>query len=136
LKKAFFNVLKNAFEAISDEGTIHIGHYLHHDHIMVTISDTGEGIPQDKLDLLGTPFFTTKSEGTGMGLAYVFSIIYQHGGTIDVESLEGQGTTFRFSFPIAKAKDGGIVIMDLVYEAGMELREFLEKNKKDFEKQI
>ncbi|EES73123.1 ATPase/histidine kinase/DNA gyrase B/HSP90 domain protein [Paenibacillus sp. oral taxon 786 str. D14] len=98
LKKAFFNLLKNAFEAIPNEGTITIEHYRVGDIIYVIISDTGVGVPKEKLQLLGTPFFTTKDEGTGMGLTQVYSTIYQHGGTIDVKSREGIGTTFTIQF--------------------------------------
>lgn len=136
LKKAFFNLLKNAFEAIPDQGSIDIHHFLKDNMIYVQISDTGVGVPEEKIRLLGTPFFTTKTEGTGMGLAYVFSTVYQHGGTVEVESRENQGTTFTLRFPIETSLSKGVVVMDLEYEEGVHLKEFFTLNKEEFERQL
>lgn len=136
IKKALFNILKNAFEAISGNGKITISHFCQDHSVCVVISDTGVGIPRDKIRLLGTPFFTTKSEGTGMGLAYVFSTVYQHGGTVDVESEEGHGTTFTFHFPFEISKDKDVVVMDLKYDRGMNLKEFLNANQDNFEQRL
>lgn len=130
LKKAFFNLLKNAFEAIEGEGTITIGHYKMGNSVYVTISDTGVGIPEEKLQMLGTPFFSTKEEGTGMGLTQVFSTIYQHGATIDVKSKEGQGTTFTIEFPINISKTDGVIDLQLDYEEGISFKEYVELNEK------
>ena len=66
--------------------------------IQVTISDSGVGIPKDKLRLLGTPFFTLKQDGKGMGLAQVFNTIQSNNGKISVTSEEGQGTSFLLTF--------------------------------------
>ncbi|WP_176222154.1 histidine kinase dimerization/phospho-acceptor domain-containing protein [Tuberibacillus sp. Marseille-P3662] len=71
-KKALFNLIKNSVESIENQGTVTITHAAINDDIVVTIEDTGVGIPKDKLSLLGTPFFTTKDKGTGMGLTQVF----------------------------------------------------------------
>ncbi|MEK3883628.1 ATP-binding protein [Paenibacillus sp. PL2-23] len=98
LKRAFFNLLKNAFEAIPGKGSIVISHALQEDTIVIKVSDTGSGIPADKLKLLGTPFYTTKEHGTGMGLAFVYSVIYQNNGSIEVASEQGVGTTFTLTF--------------------------------------
>jgi len=136
LKRAFFNILKNAFEAIEGKGDILIAHYVEKNVVHLAISDSGTGIPNDKLNLLGTPFFTTKSEGTGMGLAYVFSTVYQHGGKVSVSSVEDGGTTFAFEFPIEKTKEKGVVIMNLTYEQGHSLKDFLSVNKNAFEEMI
>lgn len=67
--------------------------------IEIIISDTGIGIPADKLDKIFLPFYTTKPRGTGMGLALVHKIILSHGGNIDVKSTSGTGTTFRIYLP-------------------------------------
>jgi len=137
LKKAFFNILKNSFEAIPQEGHIHVRHFANANSICVIISDTGVGIPEEKLSMLGTPFFTTKANGTGMGLAQVFSTVYQHGGSIQVESEEGIGTTFTFHFPRELAKSKGVVELDLVYSDELNsIKEFLEVNKDKFEQQL
>jgi signal transduction histidine kinase len=66
----------------------------------VSISDTGSGIPEEKLNLLFQPFFTTKKKGTGLGLMIVQRIIREHAGRIDVESKPGKGTTFRVWLPL------------------------------------
>lgn len=136
LKRAFFNILKNSFEAIPGKGTIRISHSCDNNMVYVSISDSGVGIPREKLMLLGTPFFTTKSEGTGMGLTYVYSTVYQHGGSIRVESEEGQGTTFLLEFPLNVPVDKGVVVMDLQYEQGIQLKDFLNINKDEFEQRL
>lgn len=99
LKKAFFNILKNAFESISEQGSIQIKHYKSNHHVIIKFIDSGTGIPQEKISLLGTPFYTTKTEGTGMGLPQVFAAIYEHGGKISVKSEVGAGTEFTVQLP-------------------------------------
>ena len=64
------------------------------------MSDTGVGIAEDQLKLLGTPFFSTKSEGTGLGLTQVFTTIHEHGGNISVQSTVGKGTIFHIQLPV------------------------------------
>ncbi len=70
--------------------------------VRITVSDTGCGIAADRLPEIFTPFFTTKPEGCGLGLAVVHSIIEEHGGEIDVASTVGEGTTFTVSLPTAQ----------------------------------
>lgn len=98
--KAFFNLLKNSFEAIKDKGKVRIEHHHKNGYIHIKVSDTGVGIPQEKLTMLGTPFFTSKSEGTGLGLTQVYTTIHEHGGSIFVESTVGEGTTFHIQLPV------------------------------------
>jgi rsbT co-antagonist protein RsbR len=100
----------------------------------VTISDTGVGVPEEKLQMLGTPFFTTKEEGTGMGLAQVFSTIYQHGGAVDVKSKVGAGTTFTIQFPVPGEKNEriGVIQLDLQYVGGQNFQEFFLLNQDRF----
>ncbi|MBO8165483.1 MAG: STAS domain-containing protein [Brevibacillus sp.] len=133
LKKAFFNLLKNAFEAIPDKGTITIKHYKSNNGLIVSISDTGIGIPQEKIALLGTPFFTSKTEGTGMGLTQVFSTIYGHDGKITVNSEEGVGTTFTIWFPIHEHEKIGVKKLDLKYMEGQNFSAFYTENKDKFD---
>jgi rsbT co-antagonist protein RsbR len=133
LKKALFNLVKNAVEAIPDTGTITCRHYAEDGRVCVVLSDTGVGIPKEKLDLIGTPFFSTKDEGTGMGLAQVFSAIYQHGGNIEVSSEVGRGTAFTLRFPLDLTGEQGVMRLDLLHEKGIDLKRFLALNRRKFE---
>ena len=70
---------------------------------MVTVSDTGVGIPEEIREKIFEPFFTTKEVGKGMGLglSILYGIVKEYGGEIDIESAPGKGTSFRLVFPIA-----------------------------------
>ncbi|WP_063974591.1 two-component system sensor histidine kinase NtrB [Domibacillus aminovorans] len=98
--KAFYNLMTNALDAIEGEGNIKIEHYYKDGCNHIIISDTGIGIPEEKIHILGTPFFTSKSEGTGLGLTQVFTTVQEHGGNIAVQSVLGEGTTFHIQIPI------------------------------------
>ncbi|MFN0064878.1 MAG: two-component system sensor histidine kinase NtrB [Chlamydiales bacterium] len=89
LKLAFLNLLRNAFE-VSDEVTVRITK-----EGIVEIEDRGPGIEKDHLEKIFTPFFTTKTKGTGLGLPEAQKVVQGHGGKIVVESIKGKGTTFR-----------------------------------------
>ena len=69
------------------------------DGAFVTVSDTGVGIPADRLDRIFQPFVTTKTKGTGLGLSVVQKIVENHGGRIDVDSHAGEGTSFKIVLP-------------------------------------
>lgn len=98
IKKALFNLIKNAIEAMAEGGTLVFEQYEDAHGVHLSISDSGMGIPKDKLRLLGTPFFTLKQDGKGMGLAQVFNAIQSSNGKISVSSETGHGTTFFLSF--------------------------------------
>ncbi|SOC25386.1 two-component system sporulation sensor kinase A [Ureibacillus xyleni] len=102
LLKAIFNLIKNAIEAISEEGTIKVEHYYQNGWVHVKVSDSGVGVSQEQLKMLGTPFFTTKDHGTGLGLTQVYTTIYDQGGDISVQSEVGKGTTFHVKLPALK----------------------------------
>jgi signal transduction histidine kinase len=68
--------------------------------VVVTISDTGGGIPQEQINHIFEPFYTTKKKGTGLGLMIVQRIVRAHGGRIELESQVGRGTTFRVWLPL------------------------------------
>lgn len=101
LKKVFINLIKNAIEVMPNGGTITISTEMtDSDFINISITDQGEGIPPHKIKKLGEPFYTTKERGTGLGLMVSFKIIKEHHGTVNIESIEGKGTTFSLRFPV------------------------------------
>ena len=78
--------------------------------VLITIADTGKGIPKDKIDTIFEPFFSTKgSKGTGLGLPVMKKIIEEHGGKVELESVEGEGTTFTITLPISRCDATGPV---------------------------
>ncbi|MBT2695210.1 PAS domain S-box protein [Bacillus sp. ISL-55] len=103
LKKVFINIIKNAIEVMPKGGLVSVmisqapGNRLH-----ICIQDEGEGIPAEKIKKLGEPFYTTKERGTGLGLMVSFKIIEEHGGTIEIESKVGDGTSFHIYLPITR----------------------------------
>ena len=102
LKQVFINLIKNAIEAMPDGGKILLDVKKWCDDVVVRISDEGCGIPEKMLDKVGQPFFTTKKQGTGLGLMVSFSIIEHHEGNVTIHSREGQGTTFIVRLPDAE----------------------------------
>lgn len=104
LNQVFMNLLLNACQAISSEGTIWIRTARRGDEVEVSIQDDGEGIEPSKRDKIFEPFFTTKpvGKGTGLGLSVSYAIIQQHRGSIDVSSEVGTGTKFTIRLPIKR----------------------------------
>ncbi len=102
LRQVFVNLLNNAAEAIEGEGTITITtRPVDSQWVEIQVADTGCGIPEENLNKMFTPFFTTKplGKGTGLGLSIVYGIIKMHRGQIMVQSQVGQGTTFVITLP-------------------------------------
>ena len=107
LGQVFLNLIVNAAQAIpvgaAERNTITIGTYGQGDRVVVEVKDTGPGIPAEILGRVFDPFFTTKAvgDGTGLGLSICHNIVTSLGGSIDVDSVVGVGTTFRVSLPAA-----------------------------------
>jgi signal transduction histidine kinase len=101
MKQVLINVLQNSFDAIEYNGEIWISTNRISDGngIEIKIKDNGEGMDQDTLERISTPFFTTKINGLGLGLSMSYNIIELHKGTIKAESEKGKGTTFTISLP-------------------------------------
>jgi PAS domain S-box-containing protein len=101
LEQVLMNLMLNAIEAMRDaSGDLTITSQATDDgHLLVSVSDTGVGIPADKVDQIFDTFFTTKPQGTGMGLAISRSIVESHGGRLWATSNSGRGATFRFTLP-------------------------------------
>jgi signal transduction histidine kinase len=109
LLQVFLNLGQNAIQAMPDGGTLEIlttrrrrSRLGYGQFCEVRFRDTGIGIPRDRLKKLFIPFYTTKQKGTGLGLAISHRIINQHGGTIEVRSTIGQGSTFSVFLPAAE----------------------------------
>lgn len=102
LGQVFLNFLVNASHAIEQHGVIKVVTRVEEGNVAVSVTDTGCGIPEKNMDRIFEPFFTTKEigTGTGLGLAISYEIVQTHGGTIDVESEVGRGTTFTVRLPI------------------------------------
>lgn len=102
LSQVFMNLLINAAHAIKVKGNIDIRTGQIGEEVWVEITDSGEGIPTDKLNRIFEPFFTTKpvGKGTGLGLSISQNIVKKHQGRIEVQSQMGEGTTFRVILPI------------------------------------
>jgi signal transduction histidine kinase/ActR/RegA family two-component response regulator len=108
LREVFTNLINNAIDAMPQGGTIRIESFMDDSIAVIRISDTGKGIPKDITDRIFDPFFTTKDvKSTGLGLSVSYGIINRHRGTITVDSVEGEGTTFTIKFPIAKKTGKG-----------------------------
>ncbi|OBY78179.1 PAS domain-containing sensor histidine kinase [Paenibacillus sp. KS1] len=106
IKQVFINLIKNAIEAMSGGGNIYVRAKLEGDYAAISIQDEGCGIPADKVSRLGQPFYTTKDTGTGLGLMVSYNIIDKHGGSIEVDSVIGVGTTFIIRLPLVQVKEG------------------------------
>ena len=100
LREAILNLLKNAKEAISGNGSIYLETTLTENHFIIRISDTGCGIAVEDLNTIFDTFVTHKTGGTGLGLAIVQKTIMAHNGCISVDSTPNKGTTFVLQFPI------------------------------------
>lgn len=104
IKQVFFNLIKNALEAMSDGGRLHILFSVSDSFVDITIRDNGKGIPQEELGRLFEPYHTTKDKGNGLGLMIVKRIVEDHGGEIEVASKEGAGTSFKIRLPLAERR--------------------------------
>ncbi|WP_425060377.1 sensor histidine kinase [Sporomusa carbonis] len=102
LKQVFINLLKNAVEAVPHGGNITMAVGKYQGMMVVRVEDNGNGIPPEIIDKLGTPFFTTKETGTGLGLSVCYNIIQNHNGQIKVSSQIGKGSVFTVLLPLAE----------------------------------
>ena len=117
MRQVYLNLINNARDAVREGGTITLRVFVDGCHVKITVADTGEGISEEEVSKVFMPFYTTKSpgRGTGLGLPISLKIIEEFGGTIEVESSQGQDTSFTISLPISKTKrdvklDAGVSI--------------------------
>jgi len=109
LRQVLLNILKNAIDAIAPPGKIAVETCLEGKEVQIRISDTGKGIPPEKIDKIFMPFFTTKDvgKGTGLGLSVSFGIVKNMGGSLRVQSELGIGSTFIVVLPMRKSEFEG-----------------------------
>jgi PAS domain S-box-containing protein len=106
LQQVFLNLFLNAKDAMPRGGWLSITTRVERDRVQAEVSDTGSGIPNEYLARIYDPFFTTKAtgQGTGLGLSITYGIVREHEGSIDCDSVVGQGTRFILDFPSAPAE--------------------------------
>jgi len=101
IQETLLNIIKNALEAMGNDGRLLVKLYKTRRKVYIDITDSGKGIPKDKLDQVLNPFFSTKgTKGNyGLGLTYSYNVMQKHGGDISIKSKVDQGTTFTLSLP-------------------------------------
>ena len=104
LQQVLVNLIKNAAQAMTTGGTLTLQTGETGDAVWVSVTDTGGGIPQDQVNRIFEPFYTTKKKGTGLGLMIVQRIVRAHNGRIELDSHVGRGTTFRIWLPLHEKK--------------------------------
>jgi signal transduction histidine kinase len=103
LREALINLVLNAVDAMPNGGSLTLETRRDGDWVLLTVADSGTGVPPEVRRRIFEPFFTTKDSGTGLGLSIVSGIISSYGGTIDMDSAPGTGTTFMIRLPAAPA---------------------------------
>ena len=104
IQQVLVNLIKNALQAMTKGGTLTLQTGEGADGVWVSVADTGGGIPQEQINRIFEPFYTTKKKGTGLGLMIVQRIVRAHGGRIELESQVARGTTFRIWLPLHERK--------------------------------
>ena len=104
IQQVLVNLTKNAMQAMTKGGDLTLQTGEGADGVWISVADTGGGIPQEQINRIFEPFYTTKKSGTGLGLMIVQRIVRAHGGRIELESRAGCGTTFRVWLPLHEPK--------------------------------
>jgi signal transduction histidine kinase len=102
MRRVFTNLITNAVQAMPNGGKLMIKATVSKDAFLISFQDTGEGIPEENIDKIWSPLFTTKPKGTGLGLPTCKRLVEAQNGTIMVESKTGQGSIFTISIPLKK----------------------------------
>ncbi|MCE5257159.1 MAG: PAS domain S-box protein [Spirochaetaceae bacterium] len=112
IKQAVLNLAQNAIAAMPKGGKLGFAVSCANEEVKIAISDTGTGIPESQLSKIFEPYFTTKKNGTGLGLTITFKIIKEHSGEITVDSKEGKGSTFTIHLPVPQKEKKALPILE------------------------
>jgi signal transduction histidine kinase len=104
IQQVVLNLVLNGIQAIPVQGIVDIAITCEDDHALISVNDNGKGISPDALPKIFRPFFTTRKEGTGLGLSLAQGIVQSHGGKIEASSTLGQGTQFRIHLPMERPR--------------------------------
>ena len=99
MKQVFLNLIKNSIESMLDGGVIDIKAQLINNHFIISVQDEGEGIPHEQIEKLGEPFYTSKPNGTGLGLMVTRKILEEHNGRLEISSIPKKGTKIDVILP-------------------------------------
>jgi signal transduction histidine kinase len=105
IRTCLYNLVINAFQAMPQGGTLSLRTREQRGQFLLTVTDTGKGIPKAQLARVFDPFFTTKTEGLGLGLALIKRVIEEHGGRVSIESEEGKGSAVTLQLPLPAAEE-------------------------------
>ena len=110
LHQVFMNFVLNAIDAMKESGgELTVKSQLQGGQLQLSVSDTGVGLPMEKMDQIFSAFFTTKPQGSGMGLAISRSIVESHGGQLWASANDGRGATFHFTLPLQVTESSPLV---------------------------
>jgi len=113
MRQAIWNLCLNAVQSMPDGGEVHVGGCQSsgpaREHIQIWIADSGHGISDEDLPHIFEPFYSTKAEGSGIGLALVYRVLQDHGGHIEARSRPGEGTTFTLTLPLAHEPSNAVL---------------------------
>lgn len=99
LKQILVNIIKNGIEAMEGNGLLTVRVYRNLGEIFIELVDTGMGMTKEQIRQVGTPFYSTKDKGTGIGLTISYQLIHSMKGNVEIESERGNGTKFTIRFP-------------------------------------
>ncbi|MDR2898554.1 MAG: PAS domain S-box protein [Spirochaetaceae bacterium] len=99
-KQMIINLVKNSIVSMPSGGMLWISTLIKDERYIIKVADTGEGMPEEALERIFEPYYTTKANGTGLGLTMVYKIVQEHSGTVEVQSVPDEGTVFTITFPI------------------------------------
>ncbi len=104
MKQALLNLIKNAIAAMPSGGSLELATKATEDGVRIEVADTGEGISEDRLQKIFEPYYTTRENGSGLGLTLVFKIVKEHRGEVQVQSEPGRGSTFSIILPLPEGE--------------------------------